>query len=127
MTHVFNSVAELSASMVVGSAWGFQCLLDSPNEAPDKPVDPIAIYILGRFRCLHLDVGLGPSWVGGCSWCRGKSCRVGSLCSSLDSGVKLSQRGAEIIREACQFSPELAAAADVWQEITFEYDAVDTI
>jgi hypothetical protein len=30
-----------------------------------------------------------------------------------NSGVKLAQRGAEIIREACQFSPELAAAADV--------------
>ena len=44
-----------------------------------------------------------------------------------NSGVNLAQRGAEIIREACQFSPELAAAADVWQEITFEYQAVDTI
>jgi ribulose-bisphosphate carboxylase large chain len=41
--------------------------------------------------------------------------------------VKLAQRGAEIIREACQFSPELAAAAEVWQEITFEYEAVDTV
>jgi hypothetical protein len=28
--------------------------------------------------------------------------------------------------EACQFSPELAVAAEVWQEITFEYEAVDT-
>ncbi len=44
-----------------------------------------------------------------------------------NSGVKLAQRGAEIIREACQFSPELAAAAEVWQEITFEYQAVDTV
>ena len=44
-----------------------------------------------------------------------------------NTGVKLAQRGAEIIREACQFSPELAAAAEVWQEITFEYQAVDTV
>jgi hypothetical protein len=35
------------------------------------------------------------------------------------------ERGAEIIREACQFSPELAAAAEVWQEITFEYEGRD--
>ena len=33
---------------------------------------------------------------------------------------QLAQRGAEIIREACQFSTELAAA-------TFEYEAVDTV
>ena len=52
---------------------------------------------------------LGHPW-GKCSWCR---------------GVRLAQRGA--IREACQFSPELSAAAEVWQEIKFEYDAVDTV
>lgn len=42
-------------------------------------------------------------------------------------GNDLSRDGANIIREATQFSPELAAAADVWQSIEFNYKAVDTI
>ena len=44
-----------------------------------------------------------------------------------NSGVDLAQRGADIIREACRFSPELAAAAEVWRSIEFNYKAVDTV
>ncbi|KOM32216.1 hypothetical protein LR48_Vigan01g177200 [Vigna angularis] len=33
----------------------------------------------------------------------------------------------EIIREASKWSPELAAACEVWKEIKFEYEAMDTL
>ncbi|CAN1360815.1 Ribulose bisphosphate carboxylase large chain (Fragment), partial [Linum perenne] len=44
-----------------------------------------------------------------------------------DSGRDLAREGNEIIREASKWSPELAAACEVWKEIKFEYDAVDTL
>lgn len=33
----------------------------------------------------------------------------------------------EIIREASKWSPELAAACEVWKEIKFEFEAMDTL
>ncbi|KAF8380768.1 hypothetical protein HHK36_028258 [Tetracentron sinense] len=35
--------------------------------------------------------------------------------------------GNEIIREASKWSPELAAACEVWKEIKFEFEAMDTL
>ncbi|PWA37442.1 ribulose-1,5-bisphosphate carboxylase/oxygenase large subunit, chloroplast [Artemisia annua] len=35
--------------------------------------------------------------------------------------------GNEIIREATKWSPELAAACEVWKEIKFEFQAMDTL
>ncbi|KAK2992267.1 hypothetical protein RJ640_017730 [Escallonia rubra] len=37
------------------------------------------------------------------------------------------REGNEIIREACKWSPELAAACEVWKEIKFEFEAMDTL
>jgi ribulose 1,5-bisphosphate carboxylase large subunit-like protein len=31
------------------------------------------------------------------------------------------------IREAAKWSPELAAACEVWKEIKFEFDTIDTV
>ncbi|CAN1364889.1 Ribulose bisphosphate carboxylase large chain (Fragment) [Linum perenne] len=44
-----------------------------------------------------------------------------------NEGRDLAREGNEIIREASKWSPELAAACEVWKEIKFEYDAVDTL
>ena len=41
--------------------------------------------------------------------------------------MDLAREGNEIIREACKWSPELAAACEVWKEIKFEFEAMDTL
>jgi len=44
-----------------------------------------------------------------------------------NEGRDLAQEGNEIIREACKWSPELAAACEVWKEIVFNFAAVDVL
>nr|KYP31859.1 Ribulose bisphosphate carboxylase large chain [Cajanus cajan] len=44
-----------------------------------------------------------------------------------NEGRDLAREGNEIIREASKWSPELAAACEVWKAIKFEFEAVDTI
>ena len=44
-----------------------------------------------------------------------------------NEGRDLAREGNEIFREASKWSPELAAASEVWKEIKFEFDAVDTL
>ncbi|CAI0390989.1 unnamed protein product [Linum tenue] len=44
-----------------------------------------------------------------------------------NEGRDLAREGNEIIREASKWSPELAAACEVWKEIKFEYAAMDTL
>ncbi|GKC81593.1 ribulose-1,5-bisphosphate carboxylase/oxygenase large subunit, partial [Tanacetum coccineum] len=42
-------------------------------------------------------------------------------------GRDLATESNEIIREATKWSPELAAACEVWKEIKFEFQAMDTL
>ncbi|KAK7822873.1 ribulose bisphosphate carboxylase large chain [Quercus suber] len=44
-----------------------------------------------------------------------------------NSGHGLAREGSEIICEAAKWSPELAAACEVWKEIKFEFPAMDTL
>ncbi|XP_065851210.1 ribulose bisphosphate carboxylase large chain [Euphorbia lathyris] len=44
-----------------------------------------------------------------------------------NEGCDLAREGNEIIREAGKWSPELAAACEVWKEIKFEFPAMDTL
>lgn len=44
-----------------------------------------------------------------------------------NEGRDLALEGNEIIREASKWSPELAAACEVWKEIRFNFKAVDTL
>ncbi|KAG2664271.1 hypothetical protein I3760_16G073600 [Carya illinoinensis] len=44
-----------------------------------------------------------------------------------NEGCDLAREGNEIIREASKWSPELAAACEVWKEIKFEFPAMDTL
>ncbi|KAF6161610.1 hypothetical protein GIB67_009489 [Kingdonia uniflora] len=39
----------------------------------------------------------------------------------------LAREGNEIIHEACKWNPELAAVCEVWKEIKFEFEAMDTL
>nr|YP_010285708.1 ribulose-1,5-bisphosphate carboxylase/oxygenase large subunit [Sparganium hyperboreum]UKS07546.1 ribulose-1,5-bisphosphate carboxylase/oxygenase large subunit [Sparganium hyperboreum] len=44
-----------------------------------------------------------------------------------NEGRDLAREGAEIIRGACKWGPELAAACEVWKEIKFDFDPVDKL
>nr|YP_009589480.1 ribulose 1,5-bisphosphate carboxylase/oxygenase large subunit [Selaginella doederleinii]QBL76062.1 ribulose 1,5-bisphosphate carboxylase/oxygenase large subunit [Selaginella doederleinii] len=44
-----------------------------------------------------------------------------------NEGRDLALEGNEVIREASKWSPELAAACEVWKEIKFEFETIDTI
>ncbi|KAG8390990.1 hypothetical protein BUALT_Bualt01G0141400 [Buddleja alternifolia] len=44
-----------------------------------------------------------------------------------NEGCDLAAEGNTIIREACKWSPEVAAAYEVWKEIKFEFAAMDTL
>ncbi|WJX19265.1 hypothetical protein P8452_08978 [Trifolium repens] len=44
-----------------------------------------------------------------------------------NEGRDLAREGNEIIRAAAKWSPELAAACEVWKEIKFEFPAMDTL
>ncbi|KAI3732152.1 hypothetical protein L1987_63351 [Smallanthus sonchifolius] len=44
-----------------------------------------------------------------------------------NEGCDLATEGNEIIREATKWSPELATACEVWKEIKFEFQAMDTL
>jgi ribulose-bisphosphate carboxylase large chain len=43
-----------------------------------------------------------------------------------NEGRDLAREGGDVIR-ACKWSPELAAACEVWKEIKFEFAAMDTL
>ncbi|MCO5592785.1 hypothetical protein L7F22_046788 [Adiantum nelumboides] len=44
-----------------------------------------------------------------------------------NEGRDLAREGNEIIREASKWSPELAAACEIWKAIKFEFDTIDTL
>ncbi|KAL6003959.1 hypothetical protein ACLOJK_004505 [Asimina triloba] len=44
-----------------------------------------------------------------------------------NEGRDLARQGNEIIHEASKWSPKLAAACEVWKEIKFEFEAMDTL
>ena len=44
-----------------------------------------------------------------------------------NEGRDLAREGNDIIREASKWSPELAAACEIWKEITFDFDPVDKL
>jgi ribulose-bisphosphate carboxylase large chain len=44
-----------------------------------------------------------------------------------NEGRDLACEGNEVIREASKWSPELAVACEVWKEIKFEFEAIDTL
>ena len=88
---------------------------------------PALVEIFGDDACLQFGGGtLGHPW-GNAPGAVANRVALEACVLARNSGVDLARRGAEIIREAAQFSPELSAAADVWQEIEFNFEAVDTI
>ena len=44
-----------------------------------------------------------------------------------NEGKDLARQGGDVLRAAAKWSPELAAACEVWKEIKFEFDTVDKL
>jgi len=48
-------------------------------------------------------------------------------CIQARNEAGLAREGNDVIREAAKWSPELAVACELWKEIKFEFQAMDTI
>jgi ribulose-bisphosphate carboxylase large chain len=44
-----------------------------------------------------------------------------------NEGCDLAREGNEVIREASKWSPEIDVSCEVWKEIKFEFEAIDTL
>jgi len=44
-----------------------------------------------------------------------------------NEGCDLAHQGNDIIHEAAKWNPELTTAYEVWKEIKFEFDMIDTV
>lgn len=44
-----------------------------------------------------------------------------------NEGRNLFKEGGDVIREAAKWSPDLAVACELWKEIKFEFEAMDTL
>ena len=88
---------------------------------------PALVDIFGDDACLQFGGGtLGHPW-GNAPGAVANRVALEACVLARNSGVELAQLGSDIIREACRFSPELSAAAEVWKAIEFNYKAVDTV
>ena len=88
---------------------------------------PALVDIFGDDACLQFGGGtLGHPW-GNAPGAVANRVALEACVLARNCGNDLSRDGANIIREATQFSPELAAAADFRASIEFNYKAVDTI
>jgi ribulose-bisphosphate carboxylase large chain len=88
---------------------------------------PALVDIFGDDSCLQFGGGtLGHPW-GNAPGAVANRVALEACVQARNEGRSLASEGGEIIRAACKWSPELAAACEVWKEIKFEYEAIDTI
>jgi ribulose-bisphosphate carboxylase large chain len=52
---------------------------------------------------------------------------IESCVQAHNEGRDLAREGNEAIHEASKWSPELATACEVWKDIKFEFEAIDTL
>ena len=88
---------------------------------------PALVDIFQDDACLQFGGGtLGHPW-GNCAGAVANRVSLEACVQARNEGRNLAREAGEIIRSACEFSPELAAAASVWKEIKFEFDTVDKL
>ena len=81
---------------------------------------PALVTIFGDDVCLQFGGGtLGHPW-GNAPGAVANRVALEACIQARNEGRDLSREGNDVIRAACQCSPELGAAADVWKEIKFE-------
>jgi ribulose-bisphosphate carboxylase large chain len=88
---------------------------------------PALVDIFGDDACLQFGGGtLGHPWGNAPGACANRVA-LEACTQARNEGRDLASAGGDVIREACKWSPELAAACEVWKEIKFEFKSVDTI
>ena len=88
---------------------------------------PALVDIFGDDACLQFGGGtLGHPW-GNAPGAVANRVALEACVQARNEGRSLASEGGDIIRAAAKWSPELASACEVWKEIKFEYEAIDTI
>ena len=88
---------------------------------------PALVEIFGDDACLQFGGGtLGHPW-GNAPGASANRVALEACTQARNEGRDLAREGGDVIRAACKWSPELAAACEVWKEIKFEFDTVDTL
>jgi ribulose-bisphosphate carboxylase large chain len=88
---------------------------------------PALVEIFGDDACLQFGGGtLGHPW-GNAPGAVANRVALEACTQARNEGRDLAREGGDVIRSACRWSPELAAACEVWKEIKFEYDTIDKL
>jgi len=88
---------------------------------------PALVEIFGDDAVLQFGGGtLGHPW-GNAPGATANRVALEACIQARNEGRDLAREGNQIIREAAKWSPELAAACELWKEIKFEFQAVDTL
>jgi len=88
---------------------------------------PALVDIFGDDACLQFGGGtLGHPW-GNAPGAAANRVALEACVQARNEGRNLAREGGDVIRAACQWSPELAAACEVWKEIKFEFETIDTL
>ena len=87
---------------------------------------PALVEIFGDDSVLQFGGGtLGHPW-GNAPGAKANRVALEACVAARNEGRSLAREGNEVIREAAEWCPELAAACETWKEIKFEFDPVDT-
>jgi ribulose-bisphosphate carboxylase large chain len=88
---------------------------------------PALVEIFGDDAVLQFGGGtLGHPW-GNAPGATANRVALEACIQARNEGRDMMREGGDIIREACRWSPELAAACELWKEIKFEFEAMDTV
>ena len=88
---------------------------------------PALVDIFGDDACLQFGGGtLGHPW-GNAPGAAANRVALEACTQARNEGRDLAREGGDVIRAACKWSPELAAACEVWKEIKFEFETIDTL
>jgi len=88
---------------------------------------PALVEIFGDDACLQFGGGtLGHPWGNAPGACANRVALEACVIAR-NEGRDLAREGGDVIRAAAKWSPELAAACEVWKEIKFEFDTVDKL
>ena len=88
---------------------------------------PALVEIFGDDACLQFGGGtLGHPW-GNAPGATANRVALEACVQARNEGRNLMREGGDVIREACKWSPELAVACELWKEIKFECEAMDTV
>jgi ribulose-bisphosphate carboxylase large chain len=88
---------------------------------------PALVEIFGDDSCLQFGGGTaGHPW-GNAPGAMANRVALEACIQARNEGRNLMREGGDILREAGKWSPELAVALELWKEIKFEFEAMDTL